>query len=117
MSYCRWSSVCEDNFDSDVYVYDHVGGYIAVHVAEGRKEGVQNAPRVKGDPLAQYMARRQWLAENSDKLRLVFIDLPYAGTDHQFDNAEDCVAFLSKLKALGYHMPNSVLDVATYQDV
>ena len=116
MSYCRWSTVCEDNFESDLYIYDHVDGYIAVEIASGRMEGVEQAPQNEHlDPFSRYLSRREWVRENADRIRSVPIDLQYAGKSYQFTEAGACVSFLKTLKDLGYHMPDRVLDESIYE--
>ena len=45
MSYCRWSTVLPNNYESDLYIYDHVDGFISVNVAGARRAGIENAPR------------------------------------------------------------------------
>lgn len=126
MSYCRWSTVLHDGYESDLYIYDHVDGFISVNVAGGRWDGIQNAPRLvlpepggKTDEfVASYMARNKWRDEQeaAGTLKTVPIDLPYAGESKAFESAADCVKFLEELKALGYRMPESVLDVSIYTD-
>ena len=122
MSYCRWSTVLHDNYESDLYIYDHVDGFISVNVAATRCAGIENAPRfvprVEGDMeafVASYVARNQWRREHAADLKRVPIDLLYAGESKAFTDAAECVAFLEELKKLGYRMPASVLDVSIYE--
>jgi hypothetical protein len=129
MSYCRWSTVLADNYESDLYIYDHVDGFISVNIAGGRWDGIQNAPRLvlsrfvlseqgKTDEfVASYMARNKWREEQeaAGTLKAVPIDLPYAGESKAFTDPAECVKFLEELKALGYRMPESVLDVSIYE--
>ena len=124
MSYCRWSTVLHDNYQSDLYTYDHVYGYICVNVAGGRWDGIQNAPRLelheqgKTDEFAtSYMARKKWREEQKEAgtLKTAPIDLPHAGESRAFTDPAECVKFLEELKKLGYRMPESVLDVSIYE--
>ena len=120
MRYCRWSTVLPDNHESDLYIYDHVSGYICVNIAGARLAGIENAPRLSPRDgvdvfVKSYMARSEWRKENKDKLVRTPIDLPYAGESRGFESAADCVKFLEELKALGYRMPESVLDVSIYR--
>lgn len=123
MSYCRWSTVLHDNYESDLYIYDHVDGYICVNVAAARMVGIEKAPRLelRGPDnneafIASYVARQAWRRENADKLIRTPIDLPHAGESVGFTDAAECVKFLRKLKALGYRMPESVLDETIYME-
>lgn len=125
MSYCRWSTVLHDGYESDLYIYDHIDGYISVNVADIRWAGIQYAPRVvplvpgenTDEFVASYRARGKWCSEQraAGKLKRVPIGLPHDGESSAFDTPEECVAFLEKLKALGYRMPESVLDVSIYE--
>lgn len=124
MSYCRWSTVLHDNYVSDLYIYDHVDGFISVNVAGGRWDGIQNAPRLelheqgKTDEFAtSYMARKKWREEQKEAgtLKTAPIDLPHAGESRAFTDPAECVKFLEELKKLGYRMPESVLDVLIYR--
>ncbi len=120
MSYCRWSSVCEDNFDSDLYIFGHVDGYIAIHIAASRLAGAELAPVVPttNDPIAnveRYVARRRWLEKMAGNM--VPIELPHAGESFRFayDDTQACEQFLRDLKKLGYHMPDYVLQPGVFQ--
>ena len=120
MSYCRWSSVCDNNFESDLYIYDHVEGHISVNIAGARLAGIENAPRKLENLTPQaygelYLARQQWRKDNADTLKHVPIGLPHAGQSRAFTSARECVAFLRELKELGYHMPAYVLEEETYE--
>lgn len=122
MSYCRWSTVLPDNYESDLYIYDHVGGYISVNIAGQRTRGIENAPRVHElthkspeDFIESLAARARWREQHADTLKPVPIDLPYAGETREFEDPVECIAFLQELKALGYRMPDHVLHVDTYE--
>lgn len=126
MSYCRWSTVLPDGFESDLYIYDHCDGHISVNIAGGRLAGIENAPklqtaltdkgRLNTDAyLESYMARNKWREENEDKLEHVLIELEHAGETYNFQGSIECVEFLKKLKALGYRMPEFVLNVENYE--
>mgnify|MGYP001566719924 FL=1 len=121
MSYCRWSTVLHDGYESDLYIYDHVDGYICVNVAAARRAGIENAPRLElrglddmGAFIDSHLARSQWRREHDVELKRTPIDLPYAGESRDFTDPAECVKFLEELKALGYRMPESVLDVSIY---
>lgn len=120
MSYCRLSSICENNFESDLYIFDHVDGYISVHIAHSRLDGIEQAPRLIDDTDKQWIesftARQLWKEQNEDKLFHKKIDLPYAGGSFSFTTAVECVKFLNELKTLGYNMPARVLNLETFKD-
>lgn len=123
MSYCRWSTVLHDGHESDLYIYDHGGGFISVNVAASRLAGIEKAPRVvmpvHGEDMRvfaeSYEARNRWRQEHHDELVHTPIDLPYAGETKEFTDVNECVAFLEELKKLGYRMPESVLDPSIYE--
>lgn len=114
MSYCRWSTILPNGHCSDLYIYD-AEGYISVNVASGRgkpvtmfEEPLLERHRLKyatltGPELAAYVASCEP------------IDLPHAGESVGFTGPEQAVAFLRKLRALGYRMPDDVLDVTVYE--
>lgn len=124
MSYCRWSTVLPDNYESDLYIYDHYAGYICVNIAASRVEGIEKAPRLArlhstADTAAfleSYQARSRWRREHEDVLKRVPIDLPYAGESHDFTDPAECVAFLKELRELGYRMPDDVLNENIYKE-
>lgn len=124
MSYCRWSTVLPDNYESDLYIYDHYMGFISVNIASARLEGIEKAPRVT--PLhttadteayiASYRERCTWRRDHENELVRTNIELPHAGETHVFTDPGECVRFLRKLRELGYRMPDDVLDVDTYTE-
>lgn len=82
MSYCRWSSLCEDGQESDVYAYEDVRGGYTVHVA-GRKPGPDG-----------------------------WVDLPppFANETFNVPTAADCADQLEALRKLGYACPQYAID-------
>jgi len=119
VSYCRWSTILEDGFESDLNIYDHVHGYICVNIAGRRHAGIENAPRLDFSNgkafVASHMARSKWCEDRRSELRYVPIDLPFAGETHEFLDPRECVCVLKKLRDLGYRMPEGVLDEKTYE--
>lgn len=121
MSYCRWSTVLPDGHESDLCIYDHVHGFISVNIAGSRWAGIENAPRLEPRDdtdafVKSYVARGKWRDEHRDELIPTPIGLPYDSESRAFTDPKECVAFLQELKALGYRMPEHVLDVETYTD-
>ena len=122
MSVVRWSSICEDNYESDLYIY---GGYegTVVHIAAARMAGIEKAPRLPkpkntGEMVENAIARMGWRRENEHKFVRTAIDLPYAGESKVFadDDVDGLLGFVRELKELGYHMPDYVLERDTYDD-
>lgn len=116
MSYCRWSSM---NFSCDLYVYEHVGGYWAIHVA-GRRRTAELPP----DPMLSlpredatederaawmeaYNARNKALDETRDSM--VDIDLPHAGETFCLSSPGECADKIEELIGLGYVCPDYVV--------
>ena len=81
MSYCRWSSLCEDGSTSDIYTYADVRGGYTTHVAERRpiKDGWEK------------------------------IDLPDGGESFNDETAGEAADRLEKLSKLGYHVPRHAI--------
>lgn len=116
MSYCRWSN---DDFQCDVYVYESVGDFYAIHIAGSRvtpPAETRPAPLIgswwsQGEAgIAAYMARSKaveaWLAAAERKP----IELPHAGEMIREPDAETCAAKLEYLRGLGYNVPQYAID-------
>lgn len=113
MSYCRWSS---DDFRSDVYVYESAGG-VDVHVARSRlpAEFFDTLPEPIPYSLENFAA---WYERGREVGALVDaasgdaepIDLPHAGTSCTFADHAEAADALEWLAALGYHVPDGVID-------
>ena len=114
MSYCRWS--CDD-FRSDLYIFEHVGGFWALHVAGSRY--VHTPPPTYEFPEEHkvYCDERKisfsltpegveaWIKwQDTDNPR-VAIDLPHAGEFFECATPGDCADKAEELMALGYHCP------------
>lgn len=113
MSYCRWSS---DAFKSDLYVYEHVGGYWAIHVAGSRYVGdvpTLAYPTDAKDPAqveafkASYDAQRKFFDAGA---ATALINLPHAGETFQEPTPGACADRIEELVALGYHVPAGVVE-------
>lgn len=108
MSYCRWSS---DNWASDVYVYEDVGGGWTTHVAASKLDHLPTPELdiMKASPEA-------WLESHNksmDELRSIArhpIDLPHAGETFNDPTPGACADRLSHLKELGYHVPDYAIE-------
>lgn len=98
MSYCRFSS---DQFRSDVYVYDHVGGWVQIHVAGNRL--TSNEPRPT-DSWGEEMSA--WL----DRAKREPITLDHAGEEFQFNDHGEAADMLVTLRVLGYYVPQYAIE-------
>lgn len=113
MSYCRWSS---DNFNCDVYAYEHVDGGFAIHLCGGRYKG--EIP--KND--------MSFLKDNTEENRKKYIDsstkqsaylktcgtepigLPHAGETFMMPDLESFYEKMVELKEIGYRIPKYVFE-------
>ena len=118
MSYCRWSDLLEDGAFCDLYIYDGPG-YISINVAFNRLDEPVDVPALdfsSNEALAvSSVRRRRWMSQHEATFKFVPIGLPYAGESAGFAEPEECVAFLRKLRSLGYRMPDNVLDPGIYE--
>lgn len=108
MSYCRWSS---NDWDCDLYCYEHVGGFFAIHVASNRVVGeVPKVPWIMDTPndvwLAAHRAQMAFLETAERKT----IGLPHDGQTFEEPDLESFRACIVNLRAMGYHCPDGVLD-------
>ena len=124
MSWCRFSTVCDNNKSSDLYIYESDEGLV-IHIARGRILNEENAPRLtmfnpceectqeQEDELwsgytQSFLDRRKWLEDNKE---WVAIDLPHAGESYCDLSKEDAINLLYKLKELGYNFPSYLFDM------
>lgn len=115
MSYCRWSS---DDFQCDVYVYGNVHGGVTIHVAKRRTLiDRDKVPRVPDDwykpesgydmgEIAALFNERHAYFEACESKE---IGLPHDGESFDLSLAE-ASRKLAELKALGYNVPQEVID-------
>lgn len=110
MSYCRWSS---DDFQCDVYAYEHVYGGFMVHVARNRVVFTEPLPEdvpFEAEHLEAFMARHQKVMAMVDAAERKPIGLPHDGEDFCEDDAGACADRLESLRALGYQVPQYAID-------
>lgn len=116
MSYCRWST---DDFQCDLYCYEHVDGTWTTHVAGNRviwthPEGgtLFDLPKQEeGDEaFAAWREKRLARHEAFDKAETVPIGGPYDGQTLKDATLADFKARLIELRAAGYNFPDYVLD-------
>lgn len=114
MSYCRFSS---DNWESDVYVYEHVGGYFQCHVASAKHKHPGGAPcppldYTSADTLtATYNLQTAWLKEAV----VSPLQLPHV-EDFTTPTAGEMAEQLIGLRAMGYHVPQKAIDRLMEED-
>jgi len=107
MSYCRFSS---DDWQCDVYVYEHVGGFIAIHVAGSRPDfsGVELPPPVDvaKDGVDELVARYVEVSKILDRVPIVPLDLPCDGETYEIEDRIEAAHKLKELKGMGYNVPD-----------
>lgn len=108
MSYCRWSS---DDFQCDVYVYEHVHGGFVTHVAGNRRTPSEPfPPQVSITDIDAYIARRKIVDAMLEATERKPIGLPHDGESFNDDTASECADRLERLRALGYNVPQRAID-------
>lgn len=110
MSYCRWSS---DDFQCDVYVYEHVHGGFMVHVAANRVIFTHPLPAVvplDPDNFEAFMERHQKVMSMVDAAERKSIGLPHDSEDFCEHDAGACADRLEQLRAVGYVVPQYAID-------
>lgn len=114
MSYCRFST---DDFQCDIYCYESDFGY-QIYVAGLRYVFDEPLPpKVELTPdvdIQAWMAREQKVSAMMDKARIegrhVPIGLPYDSRSFCVATAGEAAAKLQELKALGYNVPDGVVE-------
>jgi hypothetical protein len=110
MSYCRWSS---NNWNCDVYCYEHVDNCYATHIAGRKREGIENITKLPpidiGNFDAWHIAKEKQNSE-LENYPLVEIGLPYDGESFYDPTLEDMRERLIELKNLGYAVPDFVFN-------
>ena len=110
MSYCRWSS---ENFQCDIYCYEHCFGGIAIHVAANRIAiPLPEMPALTEDSIKD----GTWLSAHNrnmdilDTMERLSIGLPYDGQSFSEATYESAVVRLQALRDLGYRFPERVIE-------
>jgi hypothetical protein len=126
MSYCRWSS---DDFKCDLYIYEHVGGFWALHVAgrrhvhtppptyeypEEHKKYFDESKKYFDESKKSFSLTKEgseaWLKWEEENNSLVDIDLPHAGETFELSSPGEAADKAEELRALGYHVPQYAID-------
>lgn len=102
MAFVRWSTPVEGGYDptgmkptSDLYIYEDVGGYFAVLVAENRHRPTRPVPGANDSNWLD------WLNENREP-----IDHPDAGGRFHFKTMREVIAKVEELVAAGFLAPD-----------
>lgn len=110
MSYCRWSS---DDFQCDVYAYEHVHGGFMVHVASNRvvfKSPLPDFVPFGPGRIGEFIARQQTVLAMVDSAECVKIGLPQDGANYWEPDAGACADRLERLRGAGYNVPQYAID-------
>lgn len=110
MSYCRFSS---ENFGCDVYVYEYCYGGWRTHVARSRVVGEVPALAPLSAGPEQIEAFIQSYRAQTDFMKAAVrepIGLPHDGEDFIDDGPDECADRLESLQALGYKVPQHVIE-------
>ncbi len=122
MSYCRFSS---DDFQCDLYVYADVAGGFTIHTAARRyKEGCGYEPIPAAcfkDGVYQFgkdAEADRLMQEHHKKQEEAMEDmaLPHAGETFRLGSAEETIAKMMELRALGYRFPDYAVEALQKED-
>ena len=121
MAYCRWS---DDDWQCDVYVYEHYEGKYVGHVANYRFLGIEIIPKNPelehefwdseskmskarmGEFLDYHAARKEFIST----LQNVKIGGEYDGQTFEVETVDELILVLEDIKSKGYHVPEWVFD-------
>lgn len=114
MSYCRFSS---DDYQCDIYCYESVGDFWAIHVA-GRRPVFKEPlpPQVPyGEEhrdawIERYEVVSRMVIALDDEAGYVDIGLPHDGATFREATASDAADRLEYLRGLGYNVPQYAID-------
>jgi hypothetical protein len=107
MSYCRWSS---DDFQCDLYVYEHVDGYYVTWVAPSRyafKEPLPDPVPWKDDG---WVARENKVDEMVETADRVPTGGPHDGEEFHDKYLPELKERLLTLRGMGYKFPDYALE-------
>lgn len=122
MSWCRWSTDIDNKCNSDLYIYDSVDDYIAVHIAGRRRANYALNPYPemswpKGEMTDEWIhesvenneKRHKWFEQNEE-----WENLPeqYAGKTYSFnyDYIEGLEEFLHQARKDGINFPDYLFE-------
>lgn len=110
MSYCRWSS---EDFQCDVYVYEHCDGGWTTHVAGLRYVFAEPLPEevlFSEETCAAWIERHEKVSAMLNPDTMVAIGLPHDGKTFSDETPGDCADRLETLQKLGYRVPQYAID-------
>jgi hypothetical protein len=110
MSYCRWSS---NDYQCDIYCYESVGDFFAIHVAGNRIVFCEPLPppvEFKQGDFDAWLARDRAVMDIIERSERVAIGLPHDGESFDEPDAEAAANRLEYLKNLGYSVPQFAID-------
>ena len=108
MSYCRFSS---DDWQSDIYCYEHVDGFIAIHVA-GSRHIIEDMP----PPIDYESDKKGWIerqlkiSDSLDSSKMEPIGLPHDGESYSLKTHQEAADKLKELKKIGYNVPEYAIE-------
>jgi hypothetical protein len=116
VSYCRWSS---DWFRCDLYVYEHVDGYFAIHVAGRTNKACDNLPPEFDADEEEAFDVGRWLAlteklhtlmgEGFDDSKYRPLNLPHDDETFEEPTYGAMIRRVEMLVALGYRVPKGLV--------
>lgn len=123
MSWCRWSTDIDNRCSSDLYIYDHVDGYVQVHVAGRRRANYDLNPYPEPSWASVEKHDQAWIEQfiENSKLRSEWFDrhdnwepVPeaYAGKNYSFsyDAMDSLMEFLEQARKDGINFPDYLFD-------
>jgi hypothetical protein len=118
MSWCRFSTILENNKTSDLYIYEDCMGGVTIHVASAKRVGIKNAPPL---PNISYVSTEQWMIAYEDRMNWMKtnkefenIGLNYDGESFYNLDKESLINTLKLLKEEGYQFPDYVFVLAEH---
>ena len=116
MSWCRWSTTCDNGMSSHLYVYEGVDG-LHIHVAGRHLTNWQDGPK---EMLESEMTKdnvQEWIQQFDDRSRWIGkygiyepIGLDYDGESFCLTTKEDIKNTFDMLKEAGYNFPERIYD-------
>jgi len=113
VSYCRFSS---DSWRCEVYCYEDCSGGFTTHVAGNRIVGDVPQDLPWPSKVMSESEVEQWMVRHNEQMAFLDtcerkpIGLPHDGDSFNDPDEESMLARLIGLQALGYHVPQYVID-------
>jgi hypothetical protein len=110
MSYCRWST---DDFQCDLYCFEHTYGWYQTYVAGNRIEFAEPLPEpvpFTKETFDEWWKRYKVVEKIIQKSKKVPIGLPYDGQGFRDKTPQEFLSRLLTLKAAGYRFPDEVIE-------